>query len=63
VEYIPGFIAAVVGGIIEAMSVRLRVDDNFSVPLSIGIIMWLGYLLLSLLSPSVFGSVYRELVR
>ena len=62
-EYLPGLVAAVVGGIIEAMSVRLRVDDNFSVPLSIGIIMWLGYLLLSLLYPSVFGSVYQELVR
>ena len=62
-EYLPGFAAAFIGGIIEAMSVRLRVDDNFSVPVSIGIIMWIGYFLLSIIHPSVFEPVYRSLVK
>lgn len=62
-EYFLGFAAATIGGIMEAMSVRLRVDDNFSVPLSIGIIMWGGYFLLSLINPSVFEPLYRALVR
>lgn len=62
-EYCIGFIAAFIGGILEAMSVRLRVDDNFSVPISIGIVMWLGYYLLSLINPSTFDAVYRALVK
>lgn len=62
-EYCIGFAAAFIGGIIEAMSVRLRVDDNFSVPISIGIIMWAGYFLLSLINPSTFETVYRTLVK
>ena len=53
-EYVIGFAAAIIGGIFEAMSVRLRLDDNFSVPLSIGVFMWLAYYLLSLADPSVF---------
>jgi dolichol kinase len=43
--WIVGAIACAVGGIIEAASVRLRMDDNFSIPLSIGFVMW-GLLLL-----------------
>lgn len=62
-EYLIGFIAAFVGGIIEAMSVRLKVDDNFSVPLSIGIVMWLAYWILSLIMPSIFAPLYHTLVR
>ncbi len=62
-EYIPGFIAAIVGGIIEAMSVRLRVDDNFSVPISISVTMWILYLLLSLVDPIEFGPIYRALLK
>ena len=62
-EYMIGFIAAFCGGIVEAMSVRLRLDDNFSVPLSIGLIMWAGYYLMKLIEPSVFDSVYHGLVR
>ncbi|MEP7233763.1 MAG: dolichol kinase [Ignavibacteriota bacterium] len=62
-EYIPGIFAAVVGGIIEAMSVRLRVDDNFSVPVSIGLTMWLGYFLLAAVIPSTFGPIYEGLLK
>jgi dolichol kinase len=62
-EYFIGFGGALIGGIFEAMSVRLRVDDNFSVPISIGIIMWLGYYLFSLFQPAIFEQVYRMLVK
>ncbi len=40
--YIAGAIAAIAGGIIEAASIKLRLDDNFSIPLTIGAIMWLA---------------------
>lgn len=35
-----GMIGSVVGGITEAGSTTLKVDDNISVPTSIGIVMW-----------------------
>lgn len=40
-----GGIGTVVGGVIEAASIRLRMDDNFSIPISIGLTMW-GLLLM-----------------
>lgn len=42
-----GSIGAVVGGVIEAASIRLRMDDNFSIPISIGLTMWGMLFLLS----------------
>ncbi|MDP4220805.1 MAG: dolichol kinase [Bacteroidota bacterium] len=62
-EYVIAFIAAAIGGIVEAMSVRLHVDDNFSIPLSVGISMWLGYFLLSVIDPGAFEPLYRLLVK
>ncbi len=62
-EFIIGFIAAAVGAIIEAMSVRLKVDDNFSVPSSIGIAMWIGYWLISLNTVSGHSSLLQQLMR
>ncbi len=42
-EYIVlGAIGAIIGGIVEAASIRLKMDDNLSIPLSIGITMWSG---------------------
>jgi dolichol kinase len=35
-----GIAAGFVGGVAEASSTRLRVDDNFSVPLSVGFALW-----------------------
>jgi len=37
-EYIIGIIAAAVGAVVEAASVHI--DDNLSIPLSVGIVMW-----------------------
>ncbi len=36
-----GSVAAFFGGIVEAASTRLKMDDNFSIPLSVGCLMWL----------------------
>lgn len=42
-EYLIGFLAALVGTIIESIS--LEIDDNISVPVSIGLSLWLFYYL------------------
>lgn len=44
-EYLLGFIAAFVGAIVENISFKL-VDDNLSIPLSVGFTMWGLYLAL-----------------
>jgi dolichol kinase len=44
-EYIIGFIAAAVGAIVENVSFGLA-DDNLSIPISIGLTMWLLYYIL-----------------
>jgi dolichol kinase len=43
-EYTIGILGAVVGGVVEASSIGI--DDNLSIPFSIGGVMWLLYLLL-----------------
>ncbi len=40
--FIFGIIAVLIGGISEAASNTLKLDDNLSIPLSIGIVLWLG---------------------
>jgi dolichol kinase len=44
-EYIIGFVAAIVGAIVENISFRL-IDDNLSIPLAVGFTMWGLYLAL-----------------
>lgn len=44
-EYLIGFMAAFVGAIVENVSFRL-IDDNLSIPLSVGFTMWGLYLAL-----------------
>ncbi|MCS7176737.1 MAG: dolichol kinase [Candidatus Kapabacteria bacterium] len=39
--YVAGFLGAAVGTLAEAASIRLRMDDNLAIPLSIGATMWL----------------------
>lgn len=46
-EYLVGFIAAFVGAIVEALPIKI--DDNLSIPLSVGFVMWGLYALLHLL--------------
>ncbi|HTK82105.1 MAG TPA: SEC59/DGK1/VTE5 family protein [Bacteroidota bacterium] len=42
-EYIIGVVAAAGGAIIEALP--WDVDDNFTIPITVGSVLWLGYLL------------------
>jgi dolichol kinase len=41
-EYFIGFIAALLGTFVEALSIHI--DDNLSIPISIGLVMWGMYL-------------------
>ncbi|MCX6155552.1 MAG: hypothetical protein NT007_15475 [Candidatus Kapabacteria bacterium] len=43
--YFTGIIASFIGAIVEAASIRLQVDDNMSIPLSIGSVLWIGGLI------------------
>lgn len=40
--FVFGAVGAIVGGFVEAASRVLNIDDNLSIPLSVGTIMWLG---------------------
>ncbi|MFH1051404.1 MAG: dolichol kinase [bacterium] len=53
-----GIIAAFVGGIAEAASTMLKMDDNLSIPVSIGLVMWGG----EFLSVSYFHISYINLL-
>ena len=44
-EYIIGFVAALVGAIIENISSKY-VDDNFSIPFAVGFSMWILYIII-----------------
>ncbi len=63
IEYVIGCIAAMVGTLVEAMSVRLKLDDNFSVPSSIGLTMWLAYFLLTLSSDPIYAKLFTVLMQ
>lgn len=54
-----GSIGCVVGGVVEAASIRLRMDDNFSIPMSIGLTMWA---LVMLLDPALRSAILSLLV-
>lgn len=56
--YLAGFIGSIMGGIAEAASIRLRLDDNVSVPFSIALTMCLlGWLFTSMGFPDFFGAI------
>ena len=42
-EYLIGVVAALIGALVESMSIAI--DDNLSIPLSVGTAMWLMYML------------------
>lgn len=44
VEFFIGFAGALVGTVVESLSITI--DDNLSIPITIGIVMWLLYVLL-----------------
>lgn len=61
-EFFIGAIAAIVGAVAEAASVSLRLDDNFSVPVSIGLTMWGLYWLVATIDPMKYASLYHALL-
>lgn len=44
-EYLITMFSAIIGGIMEAASINLKIDDNLLIPLSIGTTMWILYLI------------------
>jgi dolichol kinase len=62
IEYLIAAIAAIIGGVFEAASATLRLDDNFAVPVSIGFAMWGGYLLLTKIDPARYEALYRAML-
>lgn len=40
-EYLIGFVAVAIGAVVEALSITI--DDNLSIPLSVGVTMWAMY--------------------
>lgn len=44
-EYLITMFSATIGGIMEAASINLKIDDNLLIPLSIGTTMWILYLI------------------
>ncbi len=57
--YFFGVIAAFVGGWAEAASTMLKMDDNLSIPVSIGLVLWAG----SYLSELYYGLNYINLLQ
>jgi dolichol kinase len=62
-EYGIAAFAAVVGGIAEAASARTRLDDNLSVPLSVGVVMWVLYYLIEKVDPQHYAALYQAMMR
>jgi dolichol kinase len=62
IEYVIGAFAAVIGALFEAASVRLRLDDNLAIPLSVGGVMWLCYYLLQRFDPAQYHSLWVALM-
>lgn len=40
--FVSGFVASIVGGFVELVSTKIKIDDNISIPMSIGIVMLLA---------------------
>lgn len=54
---ITGVIAAIIGGFVEAVSKVIKVDDNLSIPISVGIVMVIGEYFFSSAGHSFLGLV------
>ncbi|MCX6139802.1 MAG: dolichol kinase [Candidatus Kapabacteria bacterium] len=53
-----GALSSIVAGVVEAGSIRMRLDDNLSVPFSFAIVMWaLGVLLVYLGFPDFINTI------
>lgn len=54
---VTGIIAAIIGGFVEAVSKVIKVDDNLSIPISVGIVMLVGELYFQSIGQSFLGFV------
>ncbi len=54
--YTFGAVAVLVGTVVEALSASvIKIDDNLTVPLSIGIVLWIGNYFAALLNLPIFS--------
>jgi dolichol kinase len=63
IEFAIGIVGVIVAAIAEAGSVSLRLDDNFSVPISAALTMWGLYWLAAALDPARYELLYRHLLQ
>jgi len=52
---VAGVLGSIVGGVIESASIRLRVDDNLSIPFATALVMWLLSYVFALYSLPAFA--------
>lgn len=62
-EIAAGMIAVIIASVVEAASTRLRLDDNFSIPLSAGAAMWGCYYALAWMQPIPYESILTQLLQ
>ncbi|HET7152796.1 MAG TPA: SEC59/DGK1/VTE5 family protein [Candidatus Kapabacteria bacterium] len=61
-EYIVAIIGAAVATVVESASIEMRMDDNLSIPLSMGLTMYILFYALSVMQPDQYLSLYNALV-
>jgi len=61
-EYVIAIIGAAVATIVESASIEMRMDDNLSIPLSMGLTMYILFYALSIMQPDQYLSLYNALV-
>ncbi|HZV12688.1 MAG TPA: SEC59/DGK1/VTE5 family protein [Candidatus Kapabacteria bacterium] len=61
-EYVVAIIGAAVATIVESASIEMHMDDNLSIPISMGLTMWGLFYVLSVIQPEQYLSLYNALV-
>jgi dolichol kinase len=61
-EYVVAIIGAAVATIVESASIEMRMDDNLSIPISMGLTMWGLFYVLSIIQPEQYLSLYNALM-
>lgn len=58
-EYLVALVGALVAAVVESASIALRFDDNLSIPLSMGGVMYGLYALLAALDPATYNALLQ----
>lgn len=61
-EYVVAIIGAAVATVVESASIEMRMDDNLSIPISMGLTMYILFYALSVMQPDQYLSLYNALV-